>query len=180
MSKSDTNVTTPYFRVSYPNLFKSKLNTLNGKQEFSVTALFKKGEDLSGMERVMKNAMENRFGKDEAAWPADFRKPFKMQSDKGVDGVLPEGHEDGAVYCEFKTENRPTVVDKDREEIIDPSMLYAGCWARAAVNANAYDQGGNKGVTFWLNHVQFYKDDSPLSNRPSVDSAFKTNENDIF
>ena len=55
--------TTPKFRVSYPNVFKPRRNELNGKDEYSVVALFKKGEDLSKLKKLVQEAAEKRIRK---------------------------------------------------------------------------------------------------------------------
>jgi hypothetical protein len=61
---SNLNIMTPEFRVAYPSVFKAKLNGMNGKEEFSLVALFKKGEDLSALKASVKAVLEKQFGKD--------------------------------------------------------------------------------------------------------------------
>ena len=52
--------------------------------------------------------------------------------------------------------------------VTDPDRFYAGCWARASVRAHAYDTKGNKGVSFYLNNLQFVGDDEPLGSHTSA------------
>jgi hypothetical protein len=170
------NITTPAFRVSYPNLFKPKLNTLSKKEEFAVTALFKKGEDLSQLKKAAQEALETKFGPDKTKWPKNIRTPFRDQAEKkqekeGVE-FLPAGHEDGAIYLNLKSSQRPGVVDQNVQAILDETQLYPGCWARATVRAYAYDQAGNRGVSFGLVNVQKVRDDDPLGGRMKAEDEF--------
>ena len=65
------------------------------------------------------------------------------------------------------------MVDVNVKAIIDPSRVYAGVWAIIHTNCYAYDNKGNRGVAFGLEHVQIVRDDEPLDGRTKVDSAFK-------
>lgn len=162
--------TTPMFRVSFPNLFKPRKNELNGKDEFSVMALFEKGADISKLKDVAAAAVKKKWGDKP---PANLKSPFRDQAEREKDGKLPDGLVAGAIFMTFKSSNRPTVVDQNLQEILESSKMYAGAYARASVGAYAYDQKGNKGVAFGLNHVQLMKDGAPLSGRPTVESAFE-------
>jgi hypothetical protein len=170
------NINTPMFRVSYPNVFKAMKNKLSGKDEFSVVALFKKGEDLSTLKAAAQQAIIDKWGPDKEKWPKNLRSPFRDQGEmaKDVDGkrILPAGHEEGAIFLRLKSQQRPGVVDQNVQDIIDESQFYAGCYARASINAFAYDQAGNRGVSFGLGNVQKMRDGEPLGNRAKPEQDF--------
>jgi hypothetical protein len=172
MGEVNTVVTTPVFRVSFPSVFKPRKNDLNGKDEFSVMALFEKGANLDALKKAAEAAIIKKWGSDQSKWPKGMKTPFRDQAEKAKDGKLPDGMAEGAIFMTFKSTNRPTVVDQNLQEILEPSKFYAGCYARASIGAYAYDQKGNRGVSFGLNHLQLVKDGEPLSGRPSVESAF--------
>jgi hypothetical protein len=179
--KLKTDVVTPVFRVSYPSVFKPSLNRLSQKMEFGLEALFPKDADLSALKAAAQNAMEAKFGADKSKWPIVTRSPFRDQKEKIKDGVLPDGYVSGAIFMRFKSERKPGVVDQGGagvkpQEIIEESKFYAGCYARAHVNAFAFQKGANVGVSFGLNHVQFVKDGDPFSGRPRVEDAFSAVE----
>lgn len=170
------NVNTPEFRVSYPSVFKARKNDLNGKDEYSVVALFKKGQDLTQLKAAAQKAITDKWGPDKAKWPANLRSPFRDQAEraKDVDGkrVLPAGHEEGAIFLNLKSAQRPGVVDQNVQDILDESQFYAGCYARASINAYAYDQKGNRGVAFGLGNIQKMRDGEPLGNRAKPEQDF--------
>lgn len=163
-------VTTPMFRVSFPNLFKARKNDLNGKDEYSVMALFDLKADLSKLKAAAQAAAVKKWGD---KIPANLKSPFRDQGEKEKDGKMPEGLVKGAMFLTLKSSNRPTIVDQNLQEILESSKVYAGCYARASVAAFAYDQKGNRGVSFGLNHVQLMKDGDPLGNRVKVEDAFE-------
>lgn len=170
---ADVNAVTPIFRVSYPNVFKPKFNSLSKKDEFSLQALFKKGEDLSKLKAAAAEACSEKWGPDQKKWPTNLKNPFRDQSDRAKEGVLPDGCEAGAIFMTFKGTTQPAIRDMANTSFItEPSKFYAGCYARASVFALAYDVNGGRGVTFLLNHLQFAGDGQPFSSRPSVESAF--------
>src|SRR3990167_2275310 len=162
------NVMTPEFRVSYPNLLEPRLNDLNGKMEYSVVALFKKGEDLSKLKVMAENAVVGRWGADKAKWPKTLRSPFRDQGERESDG-----YEEGAVFINLKSNQRPGVVDANVQTIIDPSQVYPGCYGRATVRAYAYAQKGNSGVAFGLQNFQKTRDGESLSGRTNAEQDFE-------
>lgn len=171
--KKDFNAVTPIFRVSYPSVFTAKFNSLSKKNEFSVQALFKKGENLDTLKKAAHAASVKKWGADPAKWPANLKNPFRDQKERAKAGVLPEGCEEGAIFMTYKSDKQPAVRDQSNTSYItEPSKFYAGCYARASVYAMAYDVNGGRGVTFLLNHLQFAGDGAPFSGRPNVEEAF--------
>jgi hypothetical protein len=139
-------------------------------------ALFPKGADLSKLKAEAQRAIEEKWGKEKSKWPANMRTPFRDQGEraKDVEGrkVLPAGYEEGAIYLNLKSSQRPSVVDQSVQDIIDEKDFYPGCWARATVRAYAYDNKGNRGVAFGLQNIQKTKDDGPLSGKPTAQDDF--------
>lgn len=167
------NTITPKFRVSYPQVFRAKRNDLNGKDEYSIVALFPKGADLSALNAQIVAAATEKWGADKSKWPKGLRNPIRDQAEKEKEGKLPEGYEAGAMFISLKSQQRPGLVDENRQPIIDESNFYAGCFARAQVRAFAYDQKGNKGVSFGLQNLQKMGEGDPLSGRQKAEDAFE-------
>lgn len=172
-------VLTPKFRVSYPHVFKPQLNKLNNKEEYSVQALFKKGEDLSVLINAVKQAATEKWGSWEKR-PKNFRSPFRDQADRGKEEngkiSLPAGHEAGAIFITLKSKERPGLVDQKVQDIIEETDFYAGCYARAKVTVYAYSQAGNNGVAFGLQNLQKWGDGEPLGNRLRAQDDFEVIE----
>lgn len=170
-------VVTPEFRINFPAVFKPRLNKLSGKEEYGLTALFPKGANLIKLKEACEQAVIKKWGADKTKWPKNLRMPIRDQAEKAKerDGqmVLPPGYEEGAFYCTFKSsKDKPGVVDKNVQPILDESEIYSGCWVRASVNAFAYDQAGNRGVSFGLVNLQKLRDDKPLGARTRPEDDF--------
>lgn len=170
-------VLTPEFRVAFPAVFRPKRNDLNGKDEYSVVALFPKGCDLTPLINAAQEAIAKKFGADKSKWPQNMRSPFRDQGDRAKENddgkeVLPQGYEKGAQYITFRSNQRPGCVNQNVEDIIDEAEFYGGCWARAEVNAYAYDMKGNRGVSFGLGNLQKMRDDDHFGNRSKPQDCF--------
>jgi len=166
------NVITPKFRVSYPQVFRPKLNDLNGKQEYSLVAIFAPGSDLSLLNAQVAAAATEKWGADKSKWPKPLRNPIRKNEEREKEGKLPDGYEAGGVFINFKGSQKPGVVDQNVQTIIDESQFYAGCYAIAQVRAYAYDNKGNRGVAFGLQNIQKVADGDPLSGRQRAEDAF--------
>ena len=171
-------VLTPEFRASYPSIFTPKKNDLNGKEEYSVMALFPKDADLKPLFAAAKEVTESVWGKDKAKWPKNLKDPFKKQ-----DPTKP-GHTEGAYFLNIKcdaSKNVPGVLNAKKVQIIDPTEIYGGCYGRATITFFAYDLPAAKGVSMLLNNFQKTRDGDPFGNRskPEDDfTAFGTDESD--
>jgi hypothetical protein len=176
-------VITPKFRVSFPAVTEPKMNSLSKKLEYSVVALFPKNADLSALKKAAEEVMVEAWGPDKNKWPKPIRSPFRLQEEKfkmddNGKEIIPGGHERGAVFLNLKSNKRPGLVDQQRQDIIDPTEFYAGCYARAEVNAYVYDQAGNRGVSFGLNNLQKMADGEPLGGRSRPEDVFTAVEVD--
>jgi hypothetical protein len=173
-----SNIMTPMFRVSYPTVFKAKKNDMSGEFEYSVVALFPKGTDLNALRKAAQEAVIEKWGNNKAKWPENLRSPFRDQSEKGKFNeelgkkVLPPGHEEGGVFMNLKSKQRPGVVDGQLQDIIDETQFYAGCFARATIRPYAYSNKGNNGVAFGLQNLQKMKDGDTLTTRVAPSEEF--------
>jgi len=172
-----SKVLTPKFRVAFPNVFRARRNDLNGKDEYSLVALFPKDADLTALKAAAQDAIIKKFGEDKSKWPQNMRNPFRDQGDRAKkdqqgNEFLPDGFEPGAIYLTLRSNQRPDVVDQSVQSIIDESEFYGGCWARASISAYAYDTKGNRGVSFGLGNVQKVADDDAFGNKSKAEDDF--------
>lgn len=169
-------VLTPEFRVSYPCLFTPKKNTLNGKDEYSVVALFPKGADLKELVAAVNEVAVSEFGSDKTKWPKNLKMPFKKQEDSlDKNGNLRDGHVEGAIMMNLKcdaSKNQPQVVDAKVQPIIDSKEVYAGCYGKASITFFAYNQTANKGVSMILNNFQKTREGDPLGTKNRAEDDF--------
>ena len=155
------NVITPEFRAAFVGLFKATApkENPNGAKKFSMRAVFMPDADMTTLKQQAQIAAEEKWGAGKV--PKTIRSPFRFNEE--LENPIP-GVPDDAVVMTFSAneDRRPGVVDKNLQDIIDDSECYSGAWFRAQVRAYAYDNAGNKGVSFGLQNVQKTRDDEPL------------------
>lgn len=179
-------VVTPVFRANWINVFKPRESMEAGKKpQYSVTCLFKKGENLDVLKEAANKAIIEAWGADKTKWPKEMKLPFKDQGvalktrDDGTE-YLPNGYEKGAVYFEAKTVNKPGVVDANAQPILDETELYSGCYMRASVVFKAYDYLGKKGITVYLQNLQKVKDGESLAGKTRAEDEFSAIKDDFM
>lgn len=163
------NVMTPKFRASYAYVFRpSKPMQLGGEPKYSITMLFEKTADLSALKKAVQEAAAEKWGPDKTKWPKNLRSPFRDQGEKDK-----PGYEPGCIFITATSKQRPGLVDAKLQEIIEEKEFYSGCYARATVRAFAYDQAGNRGVSFGLQNIQKLADGEPLGGRTRPEDDFE-------
>lgn len=86
----------------------------------------------------------------------------------------------GSFYLNAKNSRKPIIVNSDKEEILDPSEIYSGIYAKAAIGFFAYNKNGNRGIGCSLDIVMKTADGEPLGTTISIDDAFDDDEDDDF
>lgn len=158
-------IITPEFRVSFPMVFSPKKGEYEDSktafERYELTMLFDAGADLSTLKAAAKAAAVEKWGDN---MPKKLRTPFLDAGEMDYDG-----YEEGMTFVRLSSNQKPGVVDKNVQPILDKSEFYAGCYARASVTATAYESKDpktgavqNRGVKFYLGNVQKVRDGEPF------------------
>lgn len=168
--KNPLQISTPKFRVSFPELFTAKTNDDGENPEYSLKMLFSKKTDMTEMKRVVERAAKEKWG-DKV--PKSLQRPFVDGDTKDYDGY------EGQIVVRASSKYKPKVCDRDPNvEITSSEDLYPGCYARAVVLARAYEAKDKKGtvmkrgVSFRLVAVQKWEEGEPFINRPEATDLF--------
>lgn len=178
MTKEKTKqnlIITPVFRVSYPAVFAPRRNDLAKRDEFTITMLFDKKTakvDLVGLKALCKEVAEEKWGVGKI--PATLKSPFRDGDLEKPDNLSFKG----VIFVKAWSKYMPGLIDGKRQPIINQDEFYGGCYAKAQLNAFAYDQGGNKGISFGLLHVQKVRDGEAFGNRTRAEDAFSPIEDE--
>ncbi len=151
-------IITPPFTLSFPNLFKPKMDK-QGNESYSCTMYFdKEKSDMSKIEAAVDQVIQDTYkGK-----RAGLKLPIRDADDENDNYSTYDGT-NGCFVISAKSVYKVGIVDANREDIIDPSELYSGCLCRASITAYDYNVDGNKGVSFALNNIQKLADGTPLA-----------------
>lgn len=135
--------------------------------QFAITLVFPKSTDLKALKQAAQAAAIRKWGD---KIPPNLRSPFRDGNiDKSDDATFAD-----SIFITARTKQMPGLVGRDRQPLPDPAMdAYSGMQCRASITAFAYDQKGNKGVSFALNNVQKVSDGARLSGRKPADQDFE-------
>ena len=158
-------IKTPEFRLCFPQLFTPKRFEESGKELYSCMAVFPKTTDLSAIKQIARDAFKAKFPNGARASRNPIRDGNEMVEEWG------DSFKD-TWFIRLSSQLKPVVVDVHRAAIVDPSLVYSGCYARAAIHAYAYAVKGNKGVSFGFGAIQILRDGEPLSGGAAAAKLF--------
>ena len=106
--------------------------------------------------------------------PPNLKLPLR---DGDIDRPDDENYED-CFFLNASSKDAPQVVDRKVNPILDPMMVYSGCYCNVSVNFYAFNANGNRGVAAGLGNIQFVRDGERLSGKASADADFDALEDD--
>lgn len=160
-------------RLSYPYLFTARKDPKkeNDPGKFSCMLMIPKSDEVT-MAKLRKAEEAAKAEGKAGKWggKSSNLKPSIIKDGDLYAEDYPERA--GHWFLSVSSQNKPGIVDAEREPILDQSEIYAGCYVRAALNAAPYLYEGNKGVSFYLNHIQKLGDGDPLGNVTRAEDVF--------
>lgn len=179
MAEASNTVVTGEVRLSYCYLFEARKDEDGNPDKYGVTILIPK-TDKATIKKI-KDAIEAAkvVGKGKT-WGGKIPPNLKVTLHDGDEEKDTDEQPEfkGHFYMSCSSKERPGLVDRALNPITDRSDLYSGCYARVAISAFPYSNSGNKGVTFFLNHVQKMRDGEHLDGRSKPEDVFSALDDD--
>lgn len=164
-----TKVSTPEIvRFSYVNLVEAKLAPGATTPKYGMSVIIPKTnkKTIRAFEDAIAAAEEagrDKFGK---SWKAK-KLPMRDGDKEREDEAYAE-----SFFLNANSNNRPGMVDKKVQPILDPKEIKSGDWGNVSLNFYPFSVNGNSGVAVGLNHVQKVKDGEPLGSVSSATDDF--------
>ena len=163
-------------RISFANIWEPK--AINGGDEkYSVSCLIPKS-DKKTIARIQKAVEAAKEDGKTRKWggkiPPNLKLPLR---DGDIDRPDDENYED-CFFLNASSKDAPQVVDRKVNPVLDPMMVYSGCYCNVSVNFYAFNANGNRGVAAGLGNIQFVRDGERLSGKASADADFDALEDD--
>lgn len=163
-------------RISFANIWEPK--AINGGDEkYSVSCLIPKS-DKKTLARIQKAVEAAKEDGKSRKWggkiPPNLKLPLR---DGDIDRPDDENYED-CFFLNASSKDAPQVVDRKVNPVLDPMMVYSGCYCNVSVNFYAFNANGNRGVAAGLGNIQFVRDGERLSGKASADADFDALEDD--
>lgn len=172
---SATKVVIPC-RISFANIWEPK--AINGGDEkYSVSCLIPKSDKktIARIQKAVEAAKEDgKTRKWSGKIPPNLKLPLR---DGDIDRPDDENYED-CYFLNASSKDAPQVVDRKVNPVVDPMMVYSGCYCNVSVNFYAFNATGNRGVAAGLGNIQFVRDGERLSGKASADADFDALEDD--
>ena len=157
-------------RISYANIWEPR--AINDSEEkYSVSCQIPKTdkETLAKIEKAVEAARQDGKAK---RWngkiPPNLKMPLR-------DGDIERPDDDSYAGCFFvnaSSKDAPQIVDRRKQLITDPMMVYSGCYCNVSINFYPFNANGNRGVAAGLGNIQFVRDGERLSGKASADADF--------
>ena len=169
-------------RWSYANVWEAKAME-GGKPKFSVSLIIPKSDTVT-VDKI-KSAIEEAYREGQSKLKGNAKSVPALSTLRTPlrDGDLERPDDPAytnAYFVNANSSTAPGVVDANRNEIMDKSEVYSGCYGRASINFYAFNANGNRGIACGLNNLQKLRDGEPLGGRASAESDFATVEDEEF
>lgn len=164
-----TKVITGEVRFSYLNVFEPK-SINDSEAKYSVSLLIPKTDTktIEAVNRAVEAAKQAGISKFGGKIPAQMKLPLRDGDIDRPDDEVYAGH----YFLNANCRQKPGLVYKNGQPIIDSTELYSGCYGHASVNFYAFSTNGNKGIACGLNHLMKTRDGEPLGGRGRAEDDF--------
>lgn len=172
VTNKDTKVVTGKVRLSYAHLFQPSAIDDSQDPKYSVCLLIPKSDKdtLSRIKKAIVAAQDQGRSKWGGKLPANLKMPLRDgDAERADDHPEYKDH----YFLNASSKQKPGIVDKQLNPIIDSEEVYSGCYARASINFYAFDKAGNKGIACGLNNVQKISDGDYLGGRSRAEDDFE-------
>lgn len=166
-------------RLSYPHLFKPEQFDDNQDPKYGCVLLIQKDDPQikTIKEAILKAGQEKFPGKIKAdKWPSNLHYPLKDGDDKA--DTNPEQAGCYVISCNSKT--KPVLLDRAKRPLTEEDdKLYPGAFVNASLNAAGFDVTTKKGVSIFLNGLQFFADGERLAGHDATNDFDQLDEDDF-
>ena len=164
-------------RLSYEHIWEpASIN--DSDEKYSVSLIIPKSDKktIQEIKDAVKSAKQEGKSKFDGKIPANLKHPLK---DGDIEKPDEEAYKD-SYFVNANSNERPQIVDKSVNPILDQSEVYSGCYGKVSINFYAFNSDGNKGIACGLGNIQKIRDGEPLSSRSSAADDFINEEEDYF
>jgi hypothetical protein len=158
---STKNTLTGKVRFSYANVFEPKASEGDDREKYSVCIMIPK-KDKATLEKIAAGIKEAAEYGAKSKWGGKQPKNLKLPLRDGDIDKADKPEFEGMYFVNASSNMAPGVIDANKNEIIQCSEFYSGCWGRALIHFYAFDTKGNKGVAVGLAAVQKLEDGDRL------------------
>lgn len=162
-------------RLSYEHIWEP-VSINGGDEKYSVSLIIPKSDTATI--KAVRDAIEQakQDGKDKFGGkiPANLKLPLR---DGDIERPDDEAYAD-SYFINANSKDKPQIVDKNVQPILDRNEIYSGCYARVSISIYAFNSNGNRGIACGLGNIQKIADGEPLGGRTRAEDDFDSYEDD--
>ncbi len=165
-----TKVITGVVRLSYAHIWEPVAIQAGQDPKFSSALIISKDDKktVDTIKAAIEAAIQEGIPKWGGKKPAKLKLPLRDgDEEKGDDEVYKNSY-----FLNASSKQRPGVIDKDKQEVINRDEVYSGCYCKVSISFYPFDTNGNRGIAVSLNNIMKVKDGEPLSGRASAEEDF--------
>ncbi|ABO49723.1 conserved hypothetical protein [Desulforamulus reducens MI-1] len=166
-----TKVVTGKVRLSYANVWEPRAAEEGQDPKYSLCILIPKSDTATL--RKVKAAIDAAKEAGKSLWGGKIPPNLKLPLRDGDIDRPDQPEYAGHFFLNANSKQKPGIVDKNVNPILDQSEVYSGCYGRVSVNFFPFNQKGNKGVGCGLMNIQKVADGEPLSGRTRPEDDFE-------
>lgn len=175
-------ITGPQTRWSFCNVWEAK-SINGGTPKYSVSLIIPKSDTVT-VDKI-NAAIQAAYTEGESKLKGNGRSVPPLSAIKTPlrDGDMERPDDEAYKNSYFINANSavaPSIVDADRNVILERSEVYSGVYGRASINLYAFNSNGNKGIACGLNNLQKIRDGEPLGGKSRAEDDFATDDDDDF
>lgn len=181
MSKEIVKITTGVFRVSYPNLATPRaFGDAEENKKYSVQMLIPKNVGVAMYLEAMKKAAKLKWGSDAKNRFEKIKRTNKWPLHDGDKDKPEDENYEGHYFIKAqRSEEKGPPPLLDRKSPGSPEDFYPGCYARAILICNAYENKFGQGFGFSLQGIQKVKEGERIGGNSDVAAEFEDGFNDF-
>lgn len=165
-------------RLSYPHLFRPESFEGQDPKYGCVLIIRKDDPQIKKLKELIFKAGQEKWGSkiQPGKWPSNLHWPLKDGDDKADTNPEYEG-------CHFisPTSKQPVVLlDRAKRKLLEEDdKLYPGAYVNASLAVAAFDANMKKGVSIYLNGIQFFADGERLAGHDATGDFDQLDEDDF-
>lgn len=173
------NLVTGKVRLSYAHVWEPAAINDNSEAKYSVSLIIPKSDKdtVDKIKKAIEQAKQDGLAKFGGKIPPNLKLPLR---DGDIERPDDEAYKD-SYFMNASSKERPQIVDRNVQPILDKSEVYSGCYARVSISIYPFNKDVNKGIGCGLGNIQKIADGEPLGGRTRAEDDFSVyNDEDDF
>ena len=162
-------------RLSYAHIWEP-VSVNGGDEKYGVSLIIPKSDTktINAIKQAVEEAKADGKTKYGGKIPANLKLPLR---DGDIERPDDEAYRD-SYFINANSNEKPQIVDRKVQAILDRSEVYSGCYARVSITLYPFNINGNKGVACGLGNIQKIADGEPLGGRTNAEDDFTVFDDD--